>query len=777
MASEWTNAENALVLQAYFHMLNCQRQRVQYSKLRINLGILAHLPGRTRPAVEFKHCNISAVLRDLGLEYVHGYKPRANYQHSLVALVKAGLDGDASLQLLAEQQRRAMSSASSATKGKEMAISDVAVPDSTPVVGTAFDKLQSRAFGGADVATRPCVADDAWWPKAPPVMGVSEVTGAFLRAVSRNVGLTLVFLLGGAGNGKSFAARDLAEKLGMRGQPAGDLARRSYSDHVGSTFVEIVNDATIAPSKDYPGLQQVALAEDIRRWESMLAQSPVAVFCCVNRGVVINEIRGLEEHDSRVSGFARAVLLWLANGERGIAEMVGGAPSPPLELIVPSQMPHFRQETIQWEGKRACVAALSVDAFSLATVEPGLGDSRAGCLFRQVIQRCAADAEARDRQCPVRANVDQWAPLAMVDCWVTLVEAAEIASGRPHSYRELWGLAALSVVGPRVVEELLPAALLAQVDGELRKARCAETAEARLAPLLRLARLRSHEALFRAPSPRLVGQELSVTFPPPTPMHNGLALVDPSVWGTGASQSVERAMQAVAVGEAPSGHLQHVPPFRAAWSPFDQVLEETIVDYVMQDSCPDSSRRKLVSWWGGYLLRLMGLVTGNLGNHEITRLWRTCSEASQNGPAVLPDALDIAVRSLLFPTAKGGPANMLIRAFAARIEPLRQRRDGSSPALVESVNHSMVAFQVSRSGNRLVLDCLRDGNIVGRSVLDFPLLRDALACRISEGGQTEASSFVEPRIERLRAATLRGIPNRWRRLLVINGGEQVEVSY
>lgn len=43
--------------------------------------------GRTHRPVEFKHQNISAVLEELGLPWIWGYKPKRNYQNALVSAI------------------------------------------------------------------------------------------------------------------------------------------------------------------------------------------------------------------------------------------------------------------------------------------------------------------------------------------------------------------------------------------------------------------------------------------------------------------------------------------------------------------------------------------------------------------------------------------------------------------------------------------------------------------------------------------------------------------
>ena len=42
------------------------------------------LVSRNDAAIEFKHSNISAAMIDLGFPYINGYKPRSNYQRSLL---------------------------------------------------------------------------------------------------------------------------------------------------------------------------------------------------------------------------------------------------------------------------------------------------------------------------------------------------------------------------------------------------------------------------------------------------------------------------------------------------------------------------------------------------------------------------------------------------------------------------------------------------------------------------------------------------------------------
>jgi hypothetical protein len=643
----------------------------------------------------------------------------------------------------------------------------------------AFQRLQRRSFGGEDVATRPGAEDDAWWPKGEPLPGVKELMDAFVKAVDHGQGLTLAFLLGGAGNGKSFAARQLGDHLGLEVRSTDALAHRAYRLQRGRTAVELLNDATIAARDDYGERQSVALAADLRRWECAMGEGPAASFCCVNRGIIVDELRALDQWREELGAFAAAVLAWLAAPARSIADALG-ATREARPAFAPKGLDvgdHFRDETFRWREHVVWVAALSVDAFSLMEPVAAGRASRAGALFRDVVLRCETEASARPPLCPIRANVAQWRQPNMADAWESLMRDAEIGSGRPHSWREVWGLAALSLLGPRFVEDDDAPDLLRHIDDGLNRAQAAESPRDRLIPLLALSRFRSHEALFRATYPG--GEDFTPTFPPFTPAHLGLSLVDPSTWGTDASAAVEAAMQAIAVGERPSRALARKALLPDAWSPFDDQLEAALVDFVVEEECPDGVRRRLISWWGGYMLRLVGLASGRFGNAGVVDAWRNCWRLSESGPASLPLELDASMRTLLFPAhSEDAPNRLLIPALAARVEPHRASRDGPAATLAESISVNSVDLRVARAAGRLVLECCLAGRgkVVGRLLLDFALMREALACRAGRVGQTESTAFVEPRVERFRAAVVQALPPTVRQLVAISGAHRVDLS-
>lgn len=89
---DWTQQEVQLIVADYFAMLEAELQGERYRKSEHRKALMPRLKQRSVGSVEFKHQNISAVLVEVGLPYVEGYKPRGNYQGLLAAEVESFLD-------------------------------------------------------------------------------------------------------------------------------------------------------------------------------------------------------------------------------------------------------------------------------------------------------------------------------------------------------------------------------------------------------------------------------------------------------------------------------------------------------------------------------------------------------------------------------------------------------------------------------------------------------------------------------------------------------------
>ena len=67
-------------------MLRAELSRQPYVKSHHSAVLMVQI-GRTHRSVEFKHQNISAVLEEMGLPWIVGYKPKRNYQASIFGAI------------------------------------------------------------------------------------------------------------------------------------------------------------------------------------------------------------------------------------------------------------------------------------------------------------------------------------------------------------------------------------------------------------------------------------------------------------------------------------------------------------------------------------------------------------------------------------------------------------------------------------------------------------------------------------------------------------------
>jgi hypothetical protein len=84
--TDWTDAQNDAIVADYFAMLADDVAGRPYSKAKHNRALQPRI-GRPRGSIEYKHQNVSAVLKGLGEDWVPGYKPAFNFQASLVDAV------------------------------------------------------------------------------------------------------------------------------------------------------------------------------------------------------------------------------------------------------------------------------------------------------------------------------------------------------------------------------------------------------------------------------------------------------------------------------------------------------------------------------------------------------------------------------------------------------------------------------------------------------------------------------------------------------------------
>ena len=82
----WSRLELDLIVDDYFSMLQAELAGHPYSKTEHRLRLRERI-SRSAGAIERKHQNISAVLRELALPWIRGYKPLRNFQRAILDAV------------------------------------------------------------------------------------------------------------------------------------------------------------------------------------------------------------------------------------------------------------------------------------------------------------------------------------------------------------------------------------------------------------------------------------------------------------------------------------------------------------------------------------------------------------------------------------------------------------------------------------------------------------------------------------------------------------------
>lgn len=80
--TDWRPEELQAIVADYFDMLAADLSRQPYVKSRHRALLVSKL-GRSNGSIEFKYQNISAVLDELGAQWIPGYKPAKNYQNAI----------------------------------------------------------------------------------------------------------------------------------------------------------------------------------------------------------------------------------------------------------------------------------------------------------------------------------------------------------------------------------------------------------------------------------------------------------------------------------------------------------------------------------------------------------------------------------------------------------------------------------------------------------------------------------------------------------------------
>lgn len=94
---DWSREEVEAIVADYLQMLTMELAGQNCSKTEHRHRLQRKLNGRSDASIEFKHCNISSALIDMGFPYIRGYRPRANYQALLATVAEEQVRGKTTL--------------------------------------------------------------------------------------------------------------------------------------------------------------------------------------------------------------------------------------------------------------------------------------------------------------------------------------------------------------------------------------------------------------------------------------------------------------------------------------------------------------------------------------------------------------------------------------------------------------------------------------------------------------------------------------------------------
>jgi len=84
MPAAWSESEVLAIVEDYFSMLALELKGTPYNKAQHNRELAQRLNNRSKGSIEMKHMNISALMNELGMPAISGYKPYSNYQKNIL---------------------------------------------------------------------------------------------------------------------------------------------------------------------------------------------------------------------------------------------------------------------------------------------------------------------------------------------------------------------------------------------------------------------------------------------------------------------------------------------------------------------------------------------------------------------------------------------------------------------------------------------------------------------------------------------------------------------
>lgn len=627
---------------------------------------------------------------------------------------------------------------------------------------TRLGYLWNVATGGPEVAARPD-ADFSSLPEADTPPGISEATEWFLRTSDNPDQRKFLFLVGGPGAGKSHATRKIVRELEPTEHLTDELAHRRYDYKGPHSIVTLINDATI-PSQKY---SQAPLLQEVD--ESIRMDTDLVV--CVNRGILVEE---LIESNQVTPTVGTKILEWVKDG--------------PTEdqndkyVETTAHADYLRQGCIPLaDGKKIQIIAVFADVCSLLEARPnitGLGTdgvvlepysirtegtpdsapghvSIAGSLLNKVLAYIGMPEKNRDWD-PIAANLHLLSDPRIQKSWVNTLRASEVASGFKYTFRELWGAIARTIVGelPHRIERTELEQYVETLNPYTN-----DTDAAQPEDIIRIADLRWTQNIYGAGGRASTDRSLFDSDPVLRLTH----IVDPMKDALPGAPWASKFGWFDPVAEAVLGATEGLNPFETITElanesgvTADPIIASKFDDGVIREfqrilSSRDLDEQKKSycrNWYAAYLGRAFASSHNVTGFREATDIWINACELSPTIPTQLKHGLDVLLRPKSDPSSRR--ATTLIPLFESRTIPIV----GKGPTSRLARLLPGFKMKTERVGEVLELILIEDETEKARMIIDFALIREALAAAEDFAGLTEMSEQTSPRLERFRSAQL-----------------------
>jgi hypothetical protein len=629
-------------------------------------------------------------------------------------------------------------------------------------------RFWERSTGGRDVAANLIASAHSAWPIAPRAAGMDAAIDWLRGGLEASELPRYLFLVGGPGAGKSHAAASV-----VRGLDAMDaeslLASRKYEYALGDSRLVVINDATISSDEYDLAPLSNELDASVRDRNYFMA--------CVNRGILVEEAANLRRARAGLPPTpGSAIVEWLHSrastvtrntaNECWVVEDAAGAQA------------YFRGGVL-FDGKEevAHLIAVYVDVNSLFEAAPVVliesdvdldiaADPYRVIDFAERMRDFSLSSPAGDLIAEVASMLQPSDQLGIIDPFsanasslaaastragvLSILRAAEIVSSQRMTYRELWGALSRCVIGDAYIrcnsDELGQFVLASQPAYD-------DSPAERFHKIRALAEFRMSQSLF--------GTTMDPAEIQRDPVLRLTHLVDPvrdAIPGYlddhqkfGWASPVTDSFSSDAGNDSPLGTLlmsSHVgSTFAGIVTDFDRILDASYVAFVLT-VISDRERQEVSAWYGGYLTRLYALSNGIPAFRSEVETWTSAWRLSKNLPKKLEEQLTTLLRPLRYPEKSGGAP--LFPIFESRTNPVR----GDQPIPKIAVRSEIGKITSRTESDSIFVEVAIPDREPTRMLLDFAMVREALACSHGHVGATELSETTSPRLERFRSMRL-----------------------